>query len=79
MLLKSSVLFTNQHPNQNRYIRPQSGVSMSEAVKINFEGSKLLVIVDPNKDGQAVVKLEVELAEIPDEVLSAIQAKKAQA
>lgn len=52
---------------------------MSEAVKINFEGSKLLVIVDPNKDGQAVVKLEVELAEIPDEVLSAIQAKKAQA
>lgn len=49
---------------------------MSKAVDFKFEGSKLVVVVDPNQDGQAVVKVEVELAEIPDEVLSAIQEKK---
>lgn len=51
----------------------------AKAVELKFEGSKLIVVVDPNKDGQAVLKLELELAEIPDEVLSAIAAKKAQA
>lgn len=47
-----------------------------KAVEIKFEGSKLVVVVDSNKDGQAIVKVEVELAEIPDEVLALITAKK---
>ena len=51
---------------------------MPKAVEFTFEGSKLLVIVDPNKDGQPVMKLEIEMAEIPDEILSAISAKKAE-
>jgi hypothetical protein len=50
-----------------------------EKVKFEFEGSKLKIAVDPNGDGQAVLKVEVELAEIPDEVLSLISAKKAEA
>jgi hypothetical protein len=49
-----------------------------EKVKFEFEGSKLKVSVDPNGDGQPVMKIELELAEIPDEVLSVISAKKAE-
>lgn len=49
-----------------------------EKVKFEFEGSKLKIAVDPNGDGQPVVKLEIELTEIPDEVLSVISAKKAE-
>lgn len=45
-------------------------------VDFKFEGTKLLVTVDPNKDGQCVLKVEVDLAEIPDEVLSLISGKK---
>jgi hypothetical protein len=50
-----------------------------KSVKFEFEGSKLVVVVDPNQDGQALLKLEIELAEIPDEVLAALAAKKVQA
>jgi hypothetical protein len=49
-----------------------------EKVKFEFEGSKLKVSVDPNGDGQAVLKVEIELAEIPDEVLSVISSKKSE-
>lgn len=49
-----------------------------DKVKFEFEGSKLKIAVDPNGDGQPVVKVEVELAEIPDEVLSVITSKKAE-
>jgi hypothetical protein len=51
---------------------------MANAVDFSFEGSKLLVVVDPNKDGQPVVRVEIEMAEIPDEILSAISSKKAE-
>lgn len=51
-------------------------MSEPKAVEVKFEGSKLLVQVDSNKDGQPVVKLEVELSEVPDEVFAAIKAKK---
>ena len=51
--------------------------SMSK-VDFKFEGSKLSIAVDPNEDGQSVLKVEVDLAEIPDEVLSLISAKKAE-
>jgi hypothetical protein len=48
---------------------------MSEEHKLvdfKIEESKLHLTVDPNRDGQAVVSLLVDLAEIPDEVLSAL-------
>jgi hypothetical protein len=48
-------------------------------VDYKFEGTKLSVTVDGNNDGQPVLTLLVDLAEIPDEVLSLITAKKAQA
>jgi hypothetical protein len=47
-----------------------------KAVEFKFEGAKLVIVVDPNKDGGAVLKVEVDLAEIPDEVFSVISAKK---
>jgi hypothetical protein len=51
----------------------------NQAVKFEFVGSKLLIAVDPNRDGGPVLKLEIDLMEIPDEVMSVISAKKAQA
>jgi len=49
---------------------------MGESVKFEFEGSKLRIVVDPNKDGEALLRLELELAEIPDEVVSMLAKKK---
>lgn len=44
-----------------------------------FEDSKLIVsaVIDTNKDGEPVAKmtLEIDLAEVPDEVFSAIKKK----
>jgi hypothetical protein len=48
----------------------------NQAVKFEFVGSKLLIAVDPNRDGGPVLKLEIDLMEIPDEVMSLISAKK---
>lgn len=49
---------------------------------LKFEGSKVLasVEVDPNGDGQPVAKItvEIDLAEVPDEVMSAVMKKKAE-
>jgi hypothetical protein len=52
-------------------------IHVEKAVEFKFEGSKLLIAIDPNKDGGPVLKLEIDLAEIPDEVMSVISAKKA--
>lgn len=50
--------------------------------KYEFKDAKLIVSanVDTNNDGQPVAKLalEIDLAEIPDEALSAILKKKAE-
>jgi hypothetical protein len=51
----------------------------NKAIEFKFEGAKLLISVDPNKDGGPVLSLTVDLAEIPDEVFSLISAKKAAA
>jgi hypothetical protein len=48
----------------------------NKAVDFTFDGSKLMIVVDPNKDGEPVLRLEIELAEIPDEVMSLLVAKK---
>jgi hypothetical protein len=48
--------------------------------EFKFEGTKLIaaVALDSNKDGQNLVKLalEIDLAEIPEEIFAAIQAAK---
>ncbi len=49
-----------------------------KSVDYKFDGTKLIINVDPNKDGQSVITLTIEMAEIPDEVLSAISSKKAE-
>ena len=48
-------------------------------VSFKFEGSNLIVVVDSNKDNEPLLTLTVNLAEIPDEILSLITAKKAKA
>ena len=51
--------------------------------EFKVEGSKLVIVVavDPNEDGQAVLKntTEVDILEIPDEVMSLVLSKKAEA
>lgn len=51
--------------------------------EFKVEGTKLVisVSVDPNEDGQPVLKntTEVDILEIPDEVVSLVVAKKAEA
>ena len=49
---------------------------MSQAISFRFEGSNLFVEVDPNNDGEPVVSVKLDLAEISDEVLSAIKSRK---
>lgn len=48
---------------------------MSEEVKVisyKVEGSKLVIAVDPNKDGQPVLKLELDALEAFNEIASAL-------
>jgi hypothetical protein len=52
-------------------------VMEAKAVEMKFEGSKLVLALDPNKDGGPVLTLVLDLMEIPDEVMSLIAAKKA--
>jgi hypothetical protein len=44
-------------------------------LEFKFENGKVLLTVDPNKDGQPVFKAEIDAAEVPDEILSAIKKK----
>lgn len=44
-----------------------------KVVKYVVEGTKLIVTVDPNKDGAPVLKLELSITEVFNEILSAIQ------
>ena len=49
----------------------------AKAIDFKFEGTKLVLTVDPNKDGGPVLSLIVDLMEIPDEVMSLINSGKA--
>ncbi len=51
-------------------------MSLENIVEFKIEGGNLIINVDPNKDGENVVELKVNLAEVPDEVLSALQKSK---
>jgi len=44
-------------------------------VDYKFEGTKLLITVDGNNDGQPVLSILIDLAEIPDEVMSLLSKK----
>ena len=46
---------------------------MNKAVKFEITDGKLIILVDPNKDGEVLMKLEVDLTEVPDEVISAFK------
>ena len=48
----------------------------TKAASWAVEGSTLVISVDLNKDGQPLLTVRLEMAEIPDEVLSAIMKKK---
>lgn len=47
----------------------------NKAVSFTFEGSVLVVSVNPNKDAEAVMVVRIDLAEVADEVLSALSKK----
>lgn len=46
-----------------------------KAIDFKIEDGKLKIAVDPNQDGEPVLKVEVDLAELPDEVISAFRKK----
>jgi hypothetical protein len=50
----------------------EKGVFMPEnkAVSFKLEGGKFVIAVDLNKDGQPMIQIAVDLAEVPDEVLA---------
>lgn len=45
----------------------------NQIVDIKFEGAKVIVAVDPNKDGSPLVKVELDLMQIPSEVKDLIK------
>lgn len=50
--------------------------NMSKKLEMKVDGSKFLIMVDPNEDGDALIKLELDLAEVPDEVLDLFMKKE---
>ena len=48
----------------------------NKKVSFEFVEGVLIVKVDLNGDGQPIVELKIALAEIPDEVLDLVKAKK---
>jgi len=45
----------------------------AKAIKLSFENGKMIVEVDPNKDGDILLRVELALSEIPDEIVDAIK------
>ena len=50
---------------------------MPNVVSFDFKDTKLLVAIDGDRDGIPVVKIEIDLAEIPSETWEAIKAARA--
>jgi hypothetical protein len=46
-----------------------------KALDFKIDGGKFILSFDPNKDGQPVLSLSVDLVEVPDEVISLISKK----
>lgn len=45
----------------------------NQAVELKFEGTKAVIVIDPNKDGSPLVKVELDLMQIPAEVKDLIK------
>lgn len=52
---------------------PNEETKENKAIDFVIDGGKLIIKADPNKDGQPVVTVIVDLAEVPDEIISAIK------
>jgi len=50
-------------------------MSLDKAFDFKIEGGFLIITADPNKDGQNVLELKIDLTEVPDEVMSALSKK----
>ena len=48
----------------------------NQAVSFKIDDGKLNLTVDPNKDGQPLVTLSIDLKEVPDEVVDAFTSMK---
>lgn len=46
-----------------------------KAMSFKLEDGKFFFLLDPNKDGEPVVQLMIDAAEIPDEIISLISSK----
>jgi hypothetical protein len=44
-----------------------------KAFEFKIEGGFLIITADPNKDGQNVMELKIDLLEVPDEIMSALK------
>lgn len=47
-----------------------------KSVVLKIDGGKLIIVVDPNKDGDALLVVSVDLAEVPDEVIEVFKRGK---
>ena len=45
-------------------------VEENKALSFSFDGAKLNIAIDPNKNGSPVIEIKVDMAEVPSEVLS---------
>lgn len=45
----------------------------NKVVELKFEGAKAIIVVDPNKDGLPLMKVELDLMQIPQEVKDLIK------
>lgn len=48
-------------------------MSLEKKIEFRIEGGMFIIEVDPNQDGQNVIEVKVDLAEVPDEVISALK------
>lgn len=74
-------IFKRLLPEQPAGVQTIKETKMEEkkAVVFKIDGGFFYISVDPNKDGQNVLELKVDLAEVPDEVISALKSKDAPA
>lgn len=46
-----------------------------QIVTFALDGSNFVLVVDPNKDGQALLRIEIDITEVPDELVSLLKKK----
>jgi len=45
----------------------------NKVVDFKIEDGNLIIKVDPNKDGENLIEIKVNMLEVPDEIISAIK------